>query len=106
DPINTPRVLFHGQPHFIVAEDLELMRRFAPRKVMAGDEREMYRLAAAGQGILASDNLAKLANLRLGEVVEVPTPMGLLRLPIVGLVEDYSDPKGTLLFDRRLYTQY
>jgi putative ABC transport system permease protein len=106
DPVNTPRIVFHGQPHFVVAEDLELMHRVAPRKVTGGDEQEMYRLAAAGQGVLASDSLSQLANLRLGDVVELPTPMGLLRLPIVGLVEDYSDPTGTLLFDRRLYTKY
>jgi len=66
----------------------------------------MYRRAAAGEGLIVSDNLAQLQHLSLGEVLEVPAPAGLVRLPIVGIVVDYSDQQGAILMDRRLFQQY
>jgi hypothetical protein len=47
--------------------------------------------AAAGEA-LVSDNLARLQQLSLGDT-EVPA-LRLLRLPIVGIVLDYSDQQG------------
>ena len=55
---------------------------------------------------MVSDNLAQLQRLTLGEVLEVPAPYGVIRLPIVGIVVDYSDQQGTILMDRRLFQQY
>ncbi len=54
----------------------------------------MYRLAAAGEGLIVSDNLAQLQHLTLGETLEIPAPHGVIRLPIVGIVVDYSDQQG------------
>ena len=39
-------------------------------------------------------------------MLEIPAPHGTLRLPIVGIVLDYSDQQGTLLMDRRLFQRY
>ena len=66
----------------------------------------MYRRAAAGEALLVSDNLAQLQRLRLGEVIEVAAPYGTIRLPIAGIVLDYSDQQGTILMDRRVFQNY
>jgi putative ABC transport system permease protein len=66
----------------------------------------MFRVAASGNGVLVSDNLAQLQQLKMGELVELPAPAGLVRLPIVGIVEDYSDQQGTILIDRAVFEQY
>ena len=55
---------------------------------------------------MVSDNLAQLQRLTLGEVLEIPAPHGIIRLPIVGIVVDYSDQQGTILMDRRVFEQY
>jgi len=55
---------------------------------------------------MVSENLAQLQKLRLGEVIEVPSPSGLIRLPIVGIVMDYSDQQGTILMDRKLFIEH
>jgi putative ABC transport system permease protein len=55
---------------------------------------------------MVSDNLAQLQHLRLGETIEVPAPNGLLRLPIVGIVVDYSDQQGTILVDRTVFRKF
>src|SRR4026209_1096349 len=66
----------------------------------------MYRRTAAGEGLMVSDNLAQLQGLKLGEMLEVPAPNGLIRLPIAGIVVDYSDQQGTILMDRSLFIRY
>jgi putative ABC transport system permease protein len=66
----------------------------------------MYRQAAAGEGVIVSDNLAQLQHLTLGEMLEVQAPYGLLRLPIVGIVIDYSDQQGAIVIDRSVFIKY
>ena len=55
---------------------------------------------------MVSDNLAQLQRLTLGEMLEIPAPHGVIRLPIVGIVVDYSDQQGTILMDRTLFQRY
>ena len=56
--------------------------------------------------MLASENFALLRGFKLGDVVDIPSPSGVLRLPIAGVVTDYSDQQGSLLIDRALYKRY
>jgi putative ABC transport system permease protein len=73
---------------------------------VAGDRADMYRRTSAGEALMVSDNLAQLQNLRLGEIVEIAAPNGVIRLPIAGIVVDYSDQQGTIFMDRSLFIKY
>jgi hypothetical protein len=59
-----------------------------------------------GKAVLASENFAMLRGFKLGDVVDIPSPSGMLHLPIAGIVTDYSDEQGSLLVDRALYKRY
>ena len=61
------------------------------------------RRAAAGEGVIVSDSLAQRHGLTLGETVDIPAPYGGIRLPIAGIIVDYTDQQGAILIDRRLY---
>jgi len=74
--------------------------------VVAGSTREMFRLAAAGRGVIVSDSLARLRGLSYGETIDLAAPGGVVGLPIVGIVEDYSDQSGTIMIDRVVYQRY
>ena len=63
-------------------------------------------LAAEGKGVLASENFARLRHHKLGEMLDIPSPGGMLRLPIVGIVTDFSDQQGSILIDRSLFKRY
>ncbi len=104
--VRSPRVLYGGTPIMLVAVEIESMARRVRRKPIAGDERTMYRLAAEGKGVIASDNLAIMRKLKLGDTIEIPAPNGVLRLPIVGITVDYSDQQGSILLDRSVYLKY
>jgi len=103
-PVRIVRVNFRGGPVMLVATDsASIARRTRGRKVTAGDFDQMYRAAAEQKGAIISDNLAQRYKLKFGEILDIPTPSGLLRLPIAGILKDYSDQLGTIFIDRALY---
>jgi putative ABC transport system permease protein len=73
---------------------------------VAGDPKRMYQETAAGRAVLASENFALLRGYKLGDVIDIPAPRGLLRLPIAGIVTDYSDQEGSILMDRSVFKRY
>jgi putative ABC transport system permease protein len=90
----------------VVAVDMASVAETARRAPVQGDADDMYRRTAAGAGLMVSDNLAELQGLRLGDTLEVPAPYGVIRLPIAGVIVDYSDQQGTILMDRSLFERY
>jgi putative ABC transport system permease protein len=66
----------------------------------------MYRIAAEGKGVIASENFARLHGAKLGEILEIATPTGVLRTPIAGIVRDVSDQQGSLLMERAVFIRY
>jgi putative ABC transport system permease protein len=55
---------------------------------------------------MVSDNLAQLKGLKLGDMLDIPAPLGVIHLPIAGIVVDYSDQQGTILMDRSVFERY
>jgi putative ABC transport system permease protein len=105
-PVRDARIVFRKTPIMLVAVDLDSVRQTVHRPPIEGSEAEMYRKATAGEGLLISDNFARLQRLHLGDLLEIPAPNGVVRLPIVGVVLDYSDQQGTILIDRALFIKY
>jgi putative ABC transport system permease protein len=102
-PVRTVRQQFRGRPVMIVAVPLAGIARRVKRIVIAGDSDDMYRLASAEKGVIVSENLAILIKLHLGDPVELTAPTGLLRLPVVGIIRDYSNQQGTIFLERSAY---
>ncbi len=90
----------------LVAVDINNIAQTVRVPPVAGDPKEMYRRAAAGEGAIISDNLSGLQHLRLNEAIDVPSPDGSIRLPIVGIITDYSDQNGTILIDRAVFERH
>jgi putative ABC transport system permease protein len=103
--IRMPRIQFKGLPVMLISMDVARVARRVKRHVVAGDEDNMNRLAAAEKGVVVSENLAALAKLSLGSVVELPTPTGILRMPVVGIIRDLSNQQGAILIERTAYVR-
>jgi len=103
--VRSTRVLYNGSPFMFVAIDVASLRRESYLPSIQGDSETMYRLAAAGKGFIVSDNFAELNKVKFNELLSLNTPTGPLALPVVGIVRDYSDQKGSVLIDRNLYVQ-
>ena len=104
--VRSPRVIVRGTPVMIIALEAEISGRRVRLPVVAGRNEEMYQATAEGKGIIASENFALLQYVSLGDMLEIPSPDGVLRLPVVGIVRDYSDQQGSLLMDRSLYLRH
>lgn len=104
--VRDARVLYRGRPIMLVAADIAGLVSRARLPAIEGDTDRMYREAAAGKAVIVSDNLATLEHLHAGEIIELATPDGVLRLPIAGIVIDYSDQQGSILMERALFRQY
>src|SRR5262249_45366712 len=94
-PVRTVRVQFQAKPVLIVAVPLLSVHGRVRGRAVAGDRDTMYRLASEGKGVIIAENLALLANLKLNDTLALETPTGPLRLPIVGIIRDFSNQLGT-----------
>jgi putative ABC transport system permease protein len=77
-----------------------------PKQPVAGDADQMFRKAADGEGLIVSDNFAQLQHLSVGDTLEIPAPYGVIRLPIAGIIVDYSDQQGAIMMDRSVFIKY
>ena len=89
----------------VVSVESEKLKATVTRKPMEGDVDEMYRLTKEGKGTIISDAFQANHQLKLGDVIELPTPSGILSLPVVGIIRDYSDMQGALFIDRERVRQ-
>jgi putative ABC transport system permease protein len=104
--VRTVRFNVRGVPVMLVAAELESIAQRAHLPVVQGDAKTMYWEAAAGKGVVVSENFALLRGFRFGETIELATPTGTLALPIIGVVVDYSDQQGSILIDRAVYVKH
>jgi putative ABC transport system permease protein len=104
--VRSVRVLVKNTPVMLVAADIGAIENRAKLPAVEGDSSQMYQLTAQGKGIMASENFARLHGVRLHETLEIPAPRGTLRLPVVGIVRDFSDQQGSLLVSRDVFIHY
>ncbi|MBZ5622482.1 MAG: ABC transporter permease [Acidobacteriia bacterium] len=105
-PVRTARVEFRGKPIMIVALDLASVGRRVHRHIVAGDSDTMNRLAIQEKGVIIAENLSQLERIQMGDPIEIATPTGPLRLPVVGIIRDYSNQLGAVVLEREAYARY
>jgi putative ABC transport system permease protein len=102
-PVRNPRIPFRGRPVMLVASNYGTLAKHWHQTPVAGDPRTMYRLVAEEKGFIVSENLANMQHIRLGEILELNTPIGPLRKPVVGIMRDFEDMLGTIFIERKTY---
>ncbi len=105
-PVRIARIMYHNRPIMLTAADVAGFQARAKLPPVAGDSDTMYRETAAGRGVIVADNLATIEHIRLGDIIEIPYPGGVMKTPVAGIVTDYSDQQGSILMDRRVYQRY
>ncbi len=104
-PVRSVRIQFRNLPVLLVAVDESSVGRRVKRHMIAGDEAAMTRLASEGKGVILAENLVGMTKLGMGDIVELPSPTGVLKLPVVGVIRDLSNQLGTIFIDRNLYVR-
>ena len=104
--VRSARVPINGTPVMVISVEAAKLDTTVHRTPIAGTIAEMNRLTAEGKGLIVSDGFQSLQKVKLGDIVKVPTPSGILALPIVGIIRDYSDMQGSIFIDRGVYTRW
>ena len=104
--VRNTRVVYRKTPVMIVATDIGSVAETTHVDPISGDADTMYARTADGSGLMVSDMLAELQHLKVGDILELPAPLSVLKLPIVGIVVDYSDQQGSILMDRKVFVRY
>lgn len=105
DAVRNGRVLIKGTPILLIAADFAALRKHGHMPPVEGDSEEMYRLTGEGQGVMISESLARLHGVKRGETLEIPAPSGIVRLPVVGIVRDFSDQQGSVFMSRDVFVR-
>lgn len=101
------KVSVKGASVLMVAIDMDKAAEHGSGRVVAGTVKQMYQQAAAGKGVIISENCGMLQNIGMGDTIEIPSPSGLLRLPVVGIVTDYLNQSGSMFVDyAAIYLRY
>ncbi len=103
DTYRDVRIEVNGHRVAVVSRDLRLHARWSRYLVRTGDSSEHLNRAAEIDGLLVSEVLADRLGVQEGSVLEIMTPSGARRFPIVAVFYDYSTDGGKLLMDRALY---
>ncbi len=106
EPLRTARIQYNGEVILLVALDIAKHAALSPRKPIEGNASDMNRLASSGRGAIVSENFAVMRGSHVGDLIHIPSPAGILDLPIVGILQDFSDQQGTLLLDLSVYRKY
>jgi putative ABC transport system permease protein len=104
--VRNARVLFRNIPVMVIAIEADKVSKTVHRVPIAGTSEDMNRRTTAGEGLIVSESFAQIHNVRMGNIVELPSPSGLLKMPIAGIVRDYSDMQGSVFIDRSVYTKW
>ncbi|MCP9453417.1 MAG: ABC transporter permease [Nitrospira sp.] len=103
DTYRDVRVTVRGKRVAIVSRDLRIHARLSRYWVRHGDSAEQLVLAADSDGVLVSEILADQLHVQEGDSLELMTPEGVRRFPVVAVFYDYATDGGKILMDRRLY---
>lgn len=100
------RVDFRGEAVTMVAIDSEGLRNRVDQEFVAGDPRGFLRgLIDEGQ-CAVSDNFARRFGLGVGDVVELGSPSGPIRLPIVAVITSFFSDRGAIMIDRAMFDSH
>ena len=100
------RIPFRGALVLLFSAETDSLARHVNMAPVEGDASTMYARAARGEACLISENFLHLYQVHVGDVIDIPTPQGVKRLPVAGAVVDYSDQQGSILIDRSLMTKW
>ena len=68
--------------------------------------KEMWERIARGEAIGISSSFAANFGVRLGDMLAIDTREGGIRLPVAGILTEFSSARGTIVMSRELYAQH
>ncbi|MEW6367280.1 MAG: FtsX-like permease family protein [Acidobacteriota bacterium] len=105
ESFRSERVSFRGVDIVVASIEIEGMMRRTKHEFLEGNAETFERGLVREGKCAVSDNFYGLYRLGMGDVLELPTPNGLVGLPIAAVFTDYTSDRGTVFIDRATFTK-
>ena len=105
DPYRQTRVERPEGSLILVARDMSLHAEESRYLFEKGDSTEVLKQVVANKGVIVSEVLAGRLGLGVGDQLELSTPKGNRRFPILGKFYDYATDGGKVVMDHGIYRQ-
>lgn len=99
DAFRARRVVLNGRETWLGSGRFEIVR-FRKATLDGRDPAEVFREARERGGALVSESFSRKHGLRTGDTIPLPTPGGVVGIPIAGVYLDYSSEQGYVVLDR------
>jgi putative ABC transport system permease protein len=105
DTYRGARILHRGAIAHAVGVDFRVQLERGRLRLTRGDARTALGRALREDGALVTESFAHHHRLRAGDTLALATPSGVARLPVCGVLVDYSTDAGAVYVDRALYAR-
>ncbi|MFH1016925.1 MAG: FtsX-like permease family protein [Pseudomonadota bacterium] len=105
DQVRMVQVDFNGVPITLLSNRPEIYLTHVPREFIDGSRNEALRLLNDRPTVLVAENFKRRFRKGIGDVLDLPTPKGILPVLIVGVVEDYTSDRGIVIMSRAQFTK-
>lgn len=97
------RSTYQGKPILIESFSAEASASVRNLPMAQGDGKKALHEMGAGKGVIVSESFQSKFGNGTGDIIQLPTPSGLMAFRILGVYVDYSSDSGSILIDRALY---
>jgi putative ABC transport system permease protein len=104
--VRSGRVIINGKPVMLTAADAGAVYARAPLTILSGSSADLFGPVARGEALSVSENFAILHGYQRGDIVPLPSPEGVIRMPIAAIIRDFSDQQGSILLDLSKYRRH
>ncbi|HTO71937.1 MAG TPA: FtsX-like permease family protein, partial [Myxococcota bacterium] len=102
---NLASVLYRGREVQLDMHDMAAIAKYGHIMSIGEDSSSLAKKIANG-GVAVSSTFVRNFGLSVGDQLELNTPSGLESFPIVGVIEDFAGPVGTIMLDRSTFDEH
>jgi len=97
------RSTYQGKPILIESFSARASAAVRNLPMAQGDGKKALQEMGAGVGVIVSESFQSKFGKATGDIIQLPTPSGVVAFRILGVYVDYSSDSGSVLIDRALY---
>ncbi len=97
-------VSFRGDPVKLAALDNDGLLVNLRQEYVAGDETSALRGLLSGKECVVSENLSTRYRVRMGDILELPSPGGVLHLRVAAVITAYMSDHGTIFINASTFS--
>ena len=106
DPWRKVSLNYNGKSVLLSTIDVARRSKYSNYVVAQGSTKDLLRLMPNQDNVVVSEPFATIFRVKQGDTIDLPTPSGIVRFGVVGVVVDYLCDNGTIGMDIHTYQRH